>query len=133
MGSSYSITTLLSLWDLRLVTVKIKYFWFVTWPLSQSIRWLCGWGPLILSHCPAKLGIHLWCYLVIGCFDWKIVVFEQTVVRVIIISLKKIIISLWYSFVLLTWMLWIPALFCLSLELKMHLLSYFYRISFLSY
>ena len=24
----------------------------------------------------------IWCYLVIGCFDWKIVVFQQTVVRV---------------------------------------------------
>ena len=61
VGSSYSITTLLSLWALRLVTVKIKYFWFVTWPLSQSIRWLCGWDPLILSHYPAKLGIHRSC------------------------------------------------------------------------
>ena len=58
---SYSITTLLSLWALRLVTEKIKYFWFVTWPLSQNIRWLCGWGPLILSHYPVKLGIHRPC------------------------------------------------------------------------
>ena len=24
----------------------------------------------------------IWCYLVIGCFSWKIVVFQQTVVRV---------------------------------------------------
>ena len=23
----------------------------------------------------------IWCYLVIGCFDWKIVVFQQTVLR----------------------------------------------------
>ena len=61
VGYSYSITTLLSLWALRLVTVKIKYFLFVTWPLSQSIRWLCGWDPHILSHYPAKLGIHRSC------------------------------------------------------------------------
>ena len=25
--------------------------------------------------------IDTWCYLVIGCFDWKIGVFQQTVVR----------------------------------------------------
>ena len=24
---------------------------------------------------------NIWCYLVIGCFDWKIAVFQQTVVR----------------------------------------------------
>ena len=27
------------------------------------------------------LFIDIWCYLVIGCFDWKIGVFQQTVVR----------------------------------------------------
>ena len=24
----------------------------------------------------------IWCYLVVGCFDWKIGVFQQTIVRV---------------------------------------------------
>ena len=24
---------------------------------------------------------NIWCYLVIGCFDWKIGVFQQTVVK----------------------------------------------------
>ena len=52
------VTTLLSLWALRLVKVKMKYFWFVTWPLDRSVTWLCGWGPFILSHHPAKFGIH---------------------------------------------------------------------------
>ena len=58
VGSSYSITSLLSLWALRRVTVKIKYFWFVTWPLSQGVTWLCGWDPLTLSDHPAKFGVH---------------------------------------------------------------------------
>ena len=61
VGSSYSIITLLSLWALYLVLVKIKYFWFITWPLSQSIRWFCGWCPLILGHYSAELGIHWPC------------------------------------------------------------------------
>ena len=51
------VTTLLSLWVLRLVKVKIKYFWFVTWPLDSFVTWLCGWGPFIPSHHPAKFGI----------------------------------------------------------------------------
>ena len=29
------------------------------------------------------------CYLVIGCFDWKIVVFPQTVVRGLLLPKKK--------------------------------------------
>ena len=52
------VTPLLSLWALRLVKVKIKYFWFVTCPLDQSVTWLCGWCPFILSHHPAKFEIH---------------------------------------------------------------------------
>ena len=33
----------------------------------------------------------MWCYLFIGCFDWKICVFQQTVVRVYyILNLKDI-------------------------------------------
>ena len=52
------VTTLLSLWSLHLVKVRIKYFWFVTWLLDRSVTWLCGWGPFILSHHPAKFGIH---------------------------------------------------------------------------
>ena len=55
------VTTLLSLWALRLVKVKMKYFWFVTWPLDRSVTWLCGWGPFTLSHHLAKFGIHRSC------------------------------------------------------------------------
>ena len=53
-----TFTTLLSLWALNLVKVKIKYFWFVTWPLDRCFTWLCGWGPFVLSHHPAKFGVH---------------------------------------------------------------------------
>ena len=52
------VTTLLSLWVLRFVKVKIKYFWFATWPLYSFVTWLCGWDSLILSHHPAKFGVH---------------------------------------------------------------------------
>ena len=52
------VTTLLSLWALRLVKVKLKYFWFATWPLDRSVTWLCGWGLLTLSHHSAKFGFH---------------------------------------------------------------------------
>ena len=56
-----TFTTLLSLWALNLVKVKIKYFWFVTWPLDRCFTWLCGRGLFILSHHPAKFGIHRLC------------------------------------------------------------------------
>ena len=55
------VTTLLRLSALHLEKVKIKCFWFVTWPLDWSVTWLCGWGPFILSHHPAKFGIHRPC------------------------------------------------------------------------
>ena len=48
----------LSLSAMCLVKVKIKYFWFVTWPLDWFVTWLCVWGPFILSHHRAKFGIH---------------------------------------------------------------------------
>ena len=33
----------------------------------------------------SKLAIYwTWCYVVIGCFDWKIGVFQQTVLRVLL-------------------------------------------------
>ena len=32
----------------------------------------------------------IWCYLVIGCFNWKICVFQQTVVRVYYILKQNI-------------------------------------------
>ena len=54
------VTTLLNLWALRLAKMKIKYFWFVTWP-HQSATWLCGWVPLILSHHTDKFGVHRPC------------------------------------------------------------------------
>ena len=34
---------------------------FVMWPRYRRIAWLCGWGPLILSHHPAKFGVHRPC------------------------------------------------------------------------
>ena len=36
-------------------------------PLKTAVNWLFT---------------DIWCYLVIGCFDWEIVVFQQAVVRV---------------------------------------------------
>ena len=44
-----------------LVTVEIKRFLFVTWLRYWSVTWLCGWDPLILSHQPAKFGVHRPC------------------------------------------------------------------------
>ena len=55
------ITMLLSLWTLCLVKIKIKHFWFVTWLDNWSVTWLCGQGFLILSHHPAKFGVHSPC------------------------------------------------------------------------
>ena len=52
------VTTLLSLWALRLAKVKMKCFWFATWPPNWSVKWLCGWSPFILSHHPTKFGIR---------------------------------------------------------------------------
>ena len=52
------LTTLLNLWTFRLVKVKIKHFWFVTWPLDWCITRLFAWGPFILSHHPTKFVIH---------------------------------------------------------------------------
>ena len=31
---------------------------FATWPRYQSVTWLCGWVPLILSPHPARFGVH---------------------------------------------------------------------------
>ena len=35
--------------------------WFVTWLRGRCVMWLCGWDPFILSHHPAKFGIHSPC------------------------------------------------------------------------
>ena len=56
------VTTLLSLWALHLVKVKVKYFWFYRWPLDWSVTWLCGWGPSTLSH--PRFGVHKPCWSV---------------------------------------------------------------------
>ena len=55
------VTTLLSLWALHFVKVKMKYFEFVTWPLDRCVTWLCGWGLFILSYHPVTFGIHRPC------------------------------------------------------------------------
>ena len=41
--------------------IFIEQVWFVTPPRGWCITWLCGWGSLILSHHPAKFGIHRSC------------------------------------------------------------------------
>ena len=46
---------------MNFVNVDIKRFWFFTWPRDWCITWLCGWGPLNLSHQPAKFGVHRPC------------------------------------------------------------------------
>ena len=56
-----TVITLLSLWALNRVKVKIKYFWLVTWPLDRCFTWHCGWGLFILSHHPVKFGVHRPC------------------------------------------------------------------------
>ena len=43
--------------SIGLVKVEICLL-FVTWPRCRSVTWLCGWNSLILSHHPAKFGIH---------------------------------------------------------------------------
>ena len=55
------VTTLLPLWALPLVKVKIKYFWLVMWSPHQSVTWLFEWAPFILSHHPAKFGVRRPC------------------------------------------------------------------------
>ena len=60
-GLLIPVTTLLSLWALYIVKVKMKFFWFFTWPPDRSVTWLCGWDPFILSHHPAKFGIRRPC------------------------------------------------------------------------
>ena len=52
------VTMLLTLWTLPLAKVKIKHFWFAMWPHNWSLTWLYGWSSLILSHHPAKFGVH---------------------------------------------------------------------------
>ena len=44
-----------------LVNVEIKRFWLDTWPRDQCVMWLYRWGPIILSHHPAKFGVHRPC------------------------------------------------------------------------
>ena len=55
------VATLLSLWALHLVNVKIKHFWFATWPLDRYITWLCECSPLILSHHPGEFVVRRPC------------------------------------------------------------------------
>ena len=38
--------------------VEVQRFSFVTWPRGRCVTWICRWGPLILSHHPAKFGVH---------------------------------------------------------------------------
>ena len=41
--------------------VEIKRILFGKSPRYRSLTWLCGWGPLILSHQPDKFGVHRPC------------------------------------------------------------------------
>ena len=43
------------------VNVKIKHFWFVSWPRDQCVTWLCESGSLILSHHTTKFGVYRTC------------------------------------------------------------------------
>ena len=55
---SFQVTTLQSLGSIGLAKVELECFLFVTWTRYRSVTWLCGWGPLVLSHHPAKFGVH---------------------------------------------------------------------------
>ena len=44
-----------------LVNVEIKRFRLDTWLRDRCVTWHCRWGLLILSHHPAKFGIHRPC------------------------------------------------------------------------
>ena len=59
--SSSWATTLQSLGSAGLVKVEIYCFWFVTWPRDRCVTWFCRWDHIILSHYPAKLGVHRPC------------------------------------------------------------------------
>ena len=56
--SSSWATTLQSLGSAGIVKVEIYCFWFVTWPRDRCVTWFCRWDPIILSHYPAKFGVH---------------------------------------------------------------------------
>ena len=58
---SWWVSTLLSVGSTGLLKVEIYRFLFVTCPLGRCVRWLWGWGPLILSHHPAKFRVHRPC------------------------------------------------------------------------
>ena len=58
LGSSHSSHHPAKFVAMRLVEVKIKHFWFVTWPHNRSITWLCRSGSLILSHHPVQFDIQ---------------------------------------------------------------------------
>ena len=58
---SFKVTTLLSLGYIGLVKMGILRFSFVIWPRHRRVTWLCGWGLFILSHHPAKFGVHRPC------------------------------------------------------------------------
>ena len=59
--SSSWATILHSLGSVGLVKVEIHCFWLVTWPRDRCVTWFCIWDPIILSHYPAKFGVHKPC------------------------------------------------------------------------
>ena len=69
--------------DMKLVTSWEKYAKYVM-SILKSYR---KTNYAIQNN--SKLFIDIWHYLVIGCFDWKISVFQQTVVRVFYILKKQ--------------------------------------------
>ena len=52
---------MLSLGSTGLEKVEINRVWPVRWQRDQCVTWLCGWGSLILTHHPAKFGVHKPC------------------------------------------------------------------------
>ena len=44
-----------------LVNVVMKRFWLAMWPRGWCVTWVCRLGLFILSHHPAKFGVHRPC------------------------------------------------------------------------
>ena len=86
-----------------------------TFLLATEKTWKCIFNTELSQNCTVKqimpfkttvnwLFNYTWCYLVIGCFNFKNVFFQQTVVRVyyILNCLLFISIFIYYSYLLLT-------------------------------
>ena len=100
LGNEVDFTDLINVSQIPLLKIKISKSWdMVLWMKEQLTyqrkNWKCIFNTsreLLQIHTekqimPLKATIkwlfnYIWYYLVIGCFDWKIGVFQQTVARV---------------------------------------------------